>query len=114
MSGRSVGQFGCSYDKILVLTIRGNPNVPNDTLVITVDPHKQFGGYATIGYNPEEWDSRPHRHQMRLSWADWHMKVSALQHWLAAHEIGHVLGLTHEYQRADRKWFPKYLFLHLP
>ncbi|KAF3052447.1 hypothetical protein E8E11_008815 [Didymella keratinophila] len=79
-----------------------NPNVPSGTLVITIDPHIQFGGYATIGYNPEEWDSRPHRHQMRLSWADWHMKVPGLQHWLTAHEIGHVLALTHEHQRGDR------------
>ncbi|KAF1926112.1 uncharacterized protein M421DRAFT_7334 [Didymella exigua CBS 183.55] len=84
----------------------GNPKVPSGTLVIQIDETRTVEGYATIEYNPEEWDNRSHRNQIRLGWAQWHADYPPMQHWLAAHEIGHLLSLTHEHQRADREHYP--------
>ncbi|KAH6639790.1 hypothetical protein C7974DRAFT_449980 [Boeremia exigua] len=79
-----------------------NPKVPSGTLVIDIIPDKTWGGFATMGYNPVDWDNRPHRNQLRMGWSKAFASNPAFQHWIAAHEIGHVFGLTHEHQRPDR------------
>ena len=72
--------------------------------MIDVLPDKKtWGGFAMMGYNPEEWDNRPHRNQLRMGWGDMFADYPPFQHWIAAHETGHFLGLTQEHQRPDHK-----------
>lgn len=77
----------------------GNPKVPSGTLVVEVSPTKSWGGWATIGFKPEDWDDRQGRNKLQLGWDQQFAGNLPFQMWIAAHEIGHVLGLAHEHQR---------------
>ncbi|KAH6625703.1 hypothetical protein C7974DRAFT_414198 [Boeremia exigua] len=68
-----------------------NKNVPIDTLAIFLDPTFD-GARATTGYDAASTDEG--RHQMVLGVDSDPVEI--------AHELGHVLGMSHEHIRSDR------------
>jgi hypothetical protein len=84
-----------------------NPDLPPETLVIkraftNVNQDTDAVAWAVGGHIPPGWNNKAGRHSITIIERSLEEKGRAAPYSLA-HEMGHVFGLGHEHQRADRK-----------
>ncbi|KAF2746965.1 hypothetical protein M011DRAFT_458970 [Sporormia fimetaria CBS 119925] len=78
---------------------RFNTIFPPETVMILAQPYGRAGASSTTGYIPKSKNPIPYRHRMWLGAA---LATHPFGKSVIAHEIGHILGLIREHQRADR------------
>ncbi|KAH4107762.1 hypothetical protein HBI80_129040 [Parastagonospora nodorum] len=84
-----------------------NPDVPEDALVIDWDILSATS-WSFCGYTPKNMLDKRGRHQMVIGWeyTPHYERFKVVP--TIAHEMGHIFGLAHEHQRADRDLYVKY------